>query len=59
MKDLPKDKILKAVITTWDFTQQQGEYISLPFNPQPIASLYDGLNFFYIQRLVGFTVNIK
>ena len=60
MKDLSKDKTLRLVITSnSDFTESQGQEIRPYFNPQPIASLYDGLSFFYIQREIGFTVNIK
>ena len=59
MKDLPKDKILKLVISYSFITQDQGEYIFHAFNPQPIALLYEGVSFFYIQREIGFTVNIE
>lgn len=60
MKDLPKDKTLRlVVISNWDFTESQGQEIRPYFNPQPIASLYDGLKFFYHTPEIGFTVNIK
>lgn len=58
MKDLPKDKILKLVIlNSLSFTDDQEDVFAY-FNPQPIASLYDGLDFFYIEREIHFTVNI-